>query len=423
MHFLTIGEKVRKLREQLNLKQEELQTENVTTGFINMIEADEIDITHDTAVKLAEKFNKKVKELNINLNIDETYLMRSPNEDAESHCLNKLKNNNITQSTINEIMQLSEEYDLMEIKAKTYFKLGEINLVNKNYDEACTNYVKAIKIYKAMGKNEELGYVYFRIGSCKGRSLQHDTAITYFNLSQYYSFAYDDKKIQKLCLYNLSNAYIYLNKTDLALETVEKYLTISDETDPYYYHGFNIKAQCYEAQKDYDRAISIYKSLLDKIPDNKNVVIGYIYNNLGLNYCYKNEFKESIKYFEMAEEFRNKEDKTNLSHSLIEKSFVLLKQDLNADAVKTIELGLKYAKEYNDIEYLIKGNYILADIYHKLNDTKKLENIYLNIVELLKLNKQEDRLISIYINLALMYLKQDKQALCEKYLLLAKDLK
>lgn len=180
MKFLTTGEKVKKLREQLNLTQEDLIAENVTRGLISMIETGRRDISYKTAVRLAEKFNEKAEELNIILNIDEGYLMRSPSEDAEIYCLNKLKNDDITQSTIDEIWTLIKQYDLLEVQAKTYFKFGEIDLEKKKFDKACANYDQAIKIYKSMGKNEKLGYIYERMGISKTRDLKYDTAIVYY---------------------------------------------------------------------------------------------------------------------------------------------------------------------------------------------------------------------------------------------------
>jgi len=53
MKFLSMGEKVQKLRDQLNLKQEDLVSENVTRGLISMIETGRREITYKTAIKLA----------------------------------------------------------------------------------------------------------------------------------------------------------------------------------------------------------------------------------------------------------------------------------------------------------------------------------------------------------------------------------
>ncbi len=422
MKFLSMGEKVQKLRDQLNLKQEDLVSENVTRGLISMIETGRREITYKTAIKLADKFNGKAEELNIILNIDEAYLMRSPSEDAEIYCLNKLKNDDITQSSIKEIFKLIEQYDLLFVQAKTYFKIGQINEEMKNFDEACINYDKAIKLYKIMDRCEELGQVYLRMGISKGKDLKHDTAIVYFNLSQYYGFVYDDKKIQQLSLYDLSNAYFYSNKIDMALETVEKYLAISDETDPFYNFGFNIKASCYELNGDYDKAIDTYNDLLTKISDNESPILGYVYNNLGLNYSHKNDFKESLKYFEMAEKFRSELDKVNLGVTLIEKSIVYINQNLYTEAIKTIDKGLNYVIEYNNIEYLIKGYYTLENIYDKLNNLVDLENIYMKLAELLKTNNDKNNLKSLYCRIASMYLNQNKIDLCKKYLSLSNGL-
>ncbi len=422
MKFLSAGEKIQKLREQLNITQEDLVTEHVTRGLISMIETGKSDVSYKTAIRLAEKFNEKAEKLNFILNVDEGYLMRSPSEDAEIYCLNRLKNDEMTQSTIDVIFELINEYDLLVVQAKTYFKIGEINEEKKNFDQACTNYEQAIKIYKTMDKSKELSWVYYRLGSCKGKSLQYDTAIVYFNLTLYYAFVYDDKEMYNLSLYSLALSYKKINKIDLSLETIEKYLSVANKRDPHYNYAITMKAICYELTGDYDKAIDIYKSLLEKISDSENPVKGYVYNNLGLNYCHKNDFKESLKYFEMAEKFRSELDRINLGVTFIEKSIVFLKQNLNDAAIKTIELGLKYSKEYNDIEYLIKGNNTLADIYDKSNDMKNLEKVYLEIIELLRNNENKSNLKSIYDKLALMYLKQSNSTLSEKYLLLSTDL-
>jgi tetratricopeptide (TPR) repeat protein len=222
-------------------------------------------------------------------------------------------------------------------------------------------------------------------------------------------------------LYNLANAYRHVNKINLALETVQKYLAACDESDPFYNFASNIEANCYTDKGEYEKAIGIYNVLLSKLQEN-DILVGYTYNNLGLIYCHINDYKESIKYFEMAEKIISEIDKSLLSHTLIEKSTVLLNENLYTDAIETIELGLTYAKEYNDIEYLIKGNYILAGIYDKLNYTENLENVYLEMIDLLRTTCNKNDLKSIYDTLALIYLKKNKLALCEKYLVLSKYL-
>ncbi|WP_176212580.1 helix-turn-helix domain-containing protein [Clostridium acidisoli] len=425
MNFLTTGEKLKRLRTQLNLKQDDLKSENVTRGLISMMETDKRDVTYSTASKLSEKFNERAEELDIIVNVDEAYLMRSPREDAELYCLRKLQDPGIDKSSIDGIFEIVNEYDLVEVKAEAYCKLGEIYFKEKEFELACDIYKKAREIYIDIKKNEKLGHVYWRLGVFNADDLKYESAIEYYQLSQYYCNLYKDFNTRKLCLYSLANSYKKLSKIDLALETIEKFLDVCDEKEDYrlYIFAQGIKATCYEVKKDYNKVIETYEIIILKISDDKNVFLGYAYNNLGLAYSAKNDFEQSMKYFDMAEKFKNEFSKSNLSHTLIEKSEVLLKENFIDHAIKTINLGLEYAKKYKDLEYLLKGNYLLMNIYHELNDNEKLEKVYINVIELLKLTKNTKKLKDLYNELALKYLRQNKLEICEQYLLLSKNLK
>ncbi|SMC29585.1 Tetratricopeptide repeat-containing protein [Clostridium acidisoli DSM 12555] len=424
MKFLTTGEKLRRLRTQLGLKQDDLRSENVTRGLISMMETDKRDVTYATALKLAERFNERAEELDIIMNVDEAYLMRSPKEDAELYCLRRLKDTNIKMDIIDGIFQIVNEYNLIEVKVEAYCRLGEIYFKEREFQVACDIYKKAREICIGIKKNEKLGYIYWKMGVCKADDLKYDTAIEYYQLSQYYCSQYNDFKTKKLCLYSMAMCYRRLNQIEVALETIERFLSVCDEKEDFrlYFFAHNTKGTCYNAIGEYDKAIEVYKFLLTKILDDKSAFLGYIYSNMGSNYCAKNDFKESIKYFNMAEKTIREVNKPILAATLIEKSEVLLKQDLNTKAIEAIELGLKYAEEYNDLEYLLKGNYLLTKIYDKMNDTEKLEKVYFEIIDLLKSTKSNEMIKSIYDELALMYLNEDKTDLCKKYLLLSKNL-
>lgn len=422
MEFLQSSDKIRRLRRQLGLTQDDLQTENVTRGLISMIETGKRELTYSVAIKLSDKFNTKALELGLILNIDADYLIRTPRQDAELYCLSQLKNEDISMSTINSLLQLCDDYDLVLARAKALFRTGKIKEKLKEYEEASEKYDEAIKLFKDNKKENELAEIYLRLGSCKDKTLKYDTAIVYYNLSQYYSFVYNNKVVERLSLYNLSIEYKKIGKLNLALENVEKYLALSDESDPYYYFGLNTKANRYSDMGEYDKAIAVYMDLLEKISNTDKPILGYVYNNLGLNYCYKYNFKESLKYFQLAKDFISKTDKTILSHTIIESANVFLKQNLHNEAINVINEGLASAIEFNDIEYIINGYYMLSEIYNKLNDLGKLEAVYTKLVKVLKTNKDINKVKAIYLKLALMYSKQNKQELCQKYLLLSNEL-
>ena len=417
MKFLTPSEKVKQTRKFLKIKQEDLQDKSVSRGLISMIEIGVRVLTKDVAIKLAQKFKLRANELGIKLEIDENFLLRSPSEDAELYCLKKLKDANINDN-IEEIFEVACKFNLLKIKADYYSKKADSYLIKKEYDNAFTNYNDAISIYKDINQNEKIPHLALQIGLCKARSSKYDDALTYFYICERYSIMYNDTKTQQLVLYDMALCFKKINKIDLALESIEKYLLSSSKEDDMYIYANILKANCYEAIKNYDVVIDIYSSLLTQLPKPKDPLLGYIYNNLGLVYLDKANFKISLKYFEMAQKIRNTIDSPNLCYTLIEKSELYFRQQLYTKAIKTIESGLKDAEFYKDYECLLKGNYKLESIYISMDDVSTLKKVYLKIVDLLKINNNIIELVFIYSKLSLVYLTENNIEEAKKYLLL-----
>ena len=417
MNFLTPGEKIKSTRKYLKMKQEDLIDENITRGLISMIEIGKRDLSSSVASKIVEKFKKRAKELDILLEIDTGFLLRSPSEDAELYCLKKFKEVN-ADADILEIIEIGNKFDLSNIKAIAYSELGEHNYNNKNYDEAFFDYNTSIDIFKNIKQTEKIPYLYLKIGLCKARLLHYNEALSFFNLSEHYAKIYNDKAIMKLSIYNCAKCYVVLNKTEDALKNIEIFLNLCNKKEELtsYINANILKANCYEAIENFNTSIDIYTALLSENIDSNNSSLGYIYNNLGLAYLNINDFNSSLKFFNKSEKFRINIDKENLSHTLIEKSGVFIKQCLYNEAIELIESGLKLAESFGDYDSLIKGNYELIRIYKNLNDSSNLKKTYLNIANLLNTLNKYSELVSIYINLSIIYLDENNIEEAKKYL-------
>ncbi|MGV8981903.1 hypothetical protein [Clostridium sp.] len=424
MKFLTNAEKLKSTRKYLKMNQEDLADENLTRGLISMIEIGKREISNDVALKVVEKFKQRAKTLNIELKIDNKFLLRSPGEDAELYCLKKLKEIN-QDKDIAEILEIAIKFNLLNIKAIAYSSLGEYYFNQNDYHEAFINYNNSIDILKNVDQNETIPYLYLRIGDCNVALLQYTGAITYFNLSHHYSIMYNDQKTQKKAIYNMAKCYMKLNKINLALENINKFLALFNKEEDYEtYISANIfKSNCYEAQSEFNAAIEIYDSLILENINCDNPLLGYIYHNLGLAYLNKNDFKKSLQYLNIAEQLRIKIDSANLSHTIIEKSRVFIKQGLYNDALTLIKSGLIHAESNIDYEYVLNGNYLLTHIYEMLNDILNLKKTYLNIIEFLKLSNKYNELISVYTKLSIIYLDENNVEGAKKYLLLSLEVK
>ncbi|MBZ9637684.1 helix-turn-helix transcriptional regulator [Clostridium sp. FP1] len=418
MKFLTPSEKIKETRKYLKMKQEDLQDENVSRGLISMIETDQRALAKNVAIKLAEKFKQKAKELDIKFEIDENFLLRSPAEDAELYCLKKLEGSIINE----EIIEIACKFNLLEIKASFYSKKGDFYLARKDYDNAFINYNNSMSIYNDNKQHEIIPHLYFQMGICKARDYKYNDALSYFDICERYSVMYKDTKTQKLVLYDIALCYKKINKFELALETIQKYLLFSNKKDNFYFYANFLKSNCYKAIGKYDIAIEIYNSLRAELPKPEDPLLGYIYNNLGVLYLDKADFKTSLECFERAEKIRNAVDKNNLCHTLIDKSKVFFSQHFYAEAIKIINLGLISAETYKDYEYLLKGNYSLLHIYESIDDISNLKKIYLVIANLLKDNNNFSELTLLYTKLSLIYLNENDIEKAKECLILSQKL-
>ena len=85
------------------------------------------------------------------------------------------------------------------------------------------------------------------IGLCKARASKYKDALSYFDICERYSIMYKDTKTQQLVLYDIALCYKKINKFDLALKNIEKYLLSSNKEDNFYFYANILKANCYEA--------------------------------------------------------------------------------------------------------------------------------------------------------------------------------
>ncbi|MBW9159556.1 helix-turn-helix transcriptional regulator [Clostridium tagluense] len=418
MKFLTPSEKIKETRKFLKMKQEDLQDENVSRGLISMIETDQRALAKNVAIKLAEKFKQKAKELDIKFEIDENFLLRSPAEDAELYCLKKLEGSIINE----EIIEIACKFNLLEIKASFYSKKGDSFLARKDYDNAFINYNNSMSIYNDNKQHEIIPHLYFQMGICKARDYKYNDALLYFDICERYSVMYKDTKTQKLVLYDIALCYKKIDKFDLALKTIQKYLLFSNKKDNFYFYANFLKSNCYKAIGKYDIAIEIYNSLRAELPKPEDPLLGYIYNNLGVLYLDKGDFKTSLECFERAEKIRDAVDKNNLCHTLIDKSKVFSSQHFYVEAIKIINLGLISAETYKDYEYLLKGNYSLLRIYESIDDISNLKKVCLVIADLLKDNNNFSELTLLYTKLSLIYLNENDIEKAKECLILSQKL-
>ncbi|NYB72799.1 transcriptional regulator [Sedimentibacter hydroxybenzoicus DSM 7310] len=408
MEFLTPGERIKKTRKMLKMKQLDLQGEKIRRNYVSMLETGERGLTKDTANYLAEKFNNKAYELGINLNIDSSYLLMSPKDEALKYCMDAL-NSDITIELINSVIEISHNYDLSDIEGEALLKKGNIYYDERKYSQAVFNYIDSLSKYSEIENNKFDAYLFNKLGLCKLNELFFAEALLFFNKAYFLSKINNDLYTQKHSVYNISLCQRKLHEFDESIEYADKYLFLCEKSTDFinYVYANIVKANCYRDLKKFEDAEIIYLSLLGEFSSSREPTLAYVYNNLGLLYADVEEYDKAIEYLELSQKIRTEVDIANLDSSLISKAGILIKLGRYNEALILINLGIDLANKYSNIEYVLKGYYMLIDIYSETGTIAELETAYIKTLKIAEEKSDYKAILDIYNKLCLMYLNND----------------
>lgn len=281
-NILSQGEKIKTLRDQINIKQEDLAGGDITRNLISILENNKANLTPATAKVIATNFNNLCIQMGIDLQVTEEYLLEGEVEQAKKiadEYISFVKN--ISTETIsdlrdrlNEINLFLKMYDCEEKRAELYMGIG---LKFKS----CSKYITAIdyflKAYESTKDRKLTVKSLFYMGVCKIYASKHVEAIDNFSLI----LDLDDGSAFKYhALFNIALCYKKLGRFEEALEVTEKlevdYKEFIDNSKNSLRVSINmLKGACLCELKAFNKAIEIYKELLklEEINEEKVIVL------------------------------------------------------------------------------------------------------------------------------------------------------
>ncbi|WP_338596813.1 helix-turn-helix transcriptional regulator [Clostridium baratii] len=360
MEILSLGEKIKRKRKELNMTLKDLAKDRITPGQISLVESGRSNPSMDLLEYLANNLNTTVE-----------YLMESEESQAEKVCT--------YYEQIAEAYILDEGYLVAEKYIENALYYAELyNLENK---KAKILYLRA-KIH--VGKGEiTLAQQYFLSANVIfiKNSKHRDIIQTFLNLAKitlelkaYYSANSYLKQAEKVYIdneigedYLLGEIYFYLAKTYFEMDNIgqaidysflakEKFEKINNKDK--YAKTLLFLSEEYSKKGDLENAIKYSKKTL-KIYKELNDInnISNIENDLGkLFYNFEN-IEESFKHYELARDIRmqNNDD-------------------------KVIDTLINISKNYLKIKDLNNCVEILDDIEDRLTENNKDEMIECNLV-------------------------------------------
>ncbi len=370
--ILPPGEKIRRIRSYLGLKQYEITGGKVTRNLISYIENGKTKLVKDTATIIVESMNESAEKKKIPLNIDVEYLMRDEIVQANillKRYLNNLKKyidkeNEEFENELNKAKEIFRNWDIADKKAEIYELVGDYYYKRQQFNESHINYLKSLEGYIRISNQLKTAELYLKLGRCASWLKNYQESI---NLNNYALAILENEKsgdnyIGKRVLFNNALAYKKLELFDEALSSLEELENEmgDDLTESQYCDILLLKGNCYLQEKKYSITKKIFEQIAEIAEKNGNQeFLALAFMNLSDLYLKINEEEKSIEYINKSLKIR-----LNMNYQYLEDIYIELGKRYGN--IKKYDLSEKYLLKALE-EANVKGKrHLQIDVYKEL---------------------------------------------------------
>lgn len=370
MEILTLGEKIKKRRKELNMTLKDLAGERITPGQISLVESGKSKPSMDLLSYLASYLQTPIE-----------YLMESEETQAEKICtyyenisLFYLQNDNLLKADqyVENCIYYSDKYNLDYKKGVSYFLKGTIYLNRNKLNDAQEYFLTANSSFIKLGKIEDIIKSFLNLGRISIQIKSYHSALSYFQQTEK---VYFEGKLTDP--YLIGEIYYYLAFVYLKLENMEKSINYSylakeefnkADDKKEYAKSLALISEQYAQNGEIEKAIKyskmtndIYKQIGDK------EILSNFENDLGKLFFNLDNTDESFLHYYKAVEIRKETNDEKIIETYINlcENFISLKDEKSAaDILEKIKNHIdegshKYIYNYYILNY--KLNTIIGD--------------------------------------------------------------
>ncbi|MBC5626457.1 helix-turn-helix domain-containing protein [Clostridium sp. NSJ-49] len=418
MEILSLGEKIKRKRKELNMTLKDLAADRITPGQISLVESGRSNPSMDLLEYLAENLQTTVE-----------YLMESEESQAEKICVfyEKTAESYVlsgdfisAEKYIENALYYAEKFGLEYRKARNLYIRADIAMKNGELTLAQQIYLSANVIFIKQNKYEEVTRTFLNLGKITLKLKAYHSATSYLRQAEK---VYLDNKIGDDLLlgeiyYQMAEGYFKIDNITKAMNysflAKEKFEQVYDE-EKYAKTLLGISEK-YSENGDLSNAIKYSEKALEVYKDlNKGSHIAYIENNLGRLFYEFENFEESFKHLEIAKDLRSRKK----DQSVVETLFNICENYIKLKDIEKCETTLKeinHVIDENFVENVIEYNLLWYRVYTIKEMYKEAENILIDTFNLAKANELSKKAAQVAIMIGKFYIdwKQDSEA--AKYL-------
>jgi transcriptional regulator with XRE-family HTH domain len=418
MEILSLGEKIKRRRKELNMTLKDLAGDRITPGQISLVESGKSNPSMDLLEYLAVELNTSIE-----------YLMESEETQAEKICTYfenmaeaHIVNEDLIQGEqyIEKALYYAEKYNLEYRKAKNLYLRGIIYMSKGEYALAQQFFLSANGIFIKNNNYEETIEAFVNLGKITMNLKAYHSSSSYFQQAEN---VYNDNDIGNDFL--LGQIYYYIACVHSKLENTakaidysylakEKFRQMDNKRE--YAKALLLISEGYSKKGDIDNAIRYSRKTLviyREINDLNH--IAQIENNLGRLFYDFDNIEESFLHLHKAKELKTRIKDSSLVETLVNicENYIKLKEiDNSKKVLNEIMENINDGSEKALIQYYLL-KYRVDMLQGKLKDGENTLLMALNFVNNMDYVKE---IAQISIMLGKFYIDCGKHKEAAKYL-------
>lgn len=348
MEILSLGEKIKRRRKELNMTLKDLAKDRITPGQISLVESGRSNPSMDLLEYLSSSLNTTVEYLMESEESQAEKISRYYSQVAESYILSEDYSKG--EDYIQEALKYAEKYNLEYRKAKILYLRGLTNILKGELTLAQQFFLSANVIFIKNNNYDEIIQTFLNLGRITLDLKAYNSASSYLRQAEK---VYTDNNIGND--YVLGKIYYYMSKTYFAVEDTEnakEYAYLAKGKFDQIYNKkeyaktllhiseeYSNKGDLANAIKFSDKTLKIYEEV------NKINNLSSIENNLGKMFYDFEKIEESFKHYKLAKEIvGNNNDKL------------------------FVETTLNMCKNHIKLKNIIKCEALLKEVYPRISD-------------------------------------------------------
>lgn len=418
MEILTLGEKIKRRRKELEMTLKDLAGDRITPGQISLVESGRSNPSMDLLEYLSNALQTSVE-----------YLMESEETQAEKICIyyEQMAETYIlnkeyidAEKYIESALNYTKKYNLEYREAKNLFLRAIICEEKNELFVAEQLYLSANVIFIKRNNYEKIIRTFLNLGKITLKLKSYHSATSYLKQAEkvYLDNNVGNDFILGEIYYQMAEGYFKVDNIKKAIEYTslakEKFEQVQNREE--YAKSLMILSQEYSKKGDILNAVKYSKKTLDvykEIEKEKNISL--IENNIGKLFYEADNIEEAFKHYQIAKDIRIKNKDKDVIETLINicKAYLKIKEiNKCEDILKEIEILI----DDNDIEQVIEKNILYYRVYTIKENFNDAEYILLHTFNMAKSNGLYKKAAEISVLIGRHYVGIKKEVEAAKYL-------